>query len=479
MLKHHLLAALSCVFLTPTITLAQSLCPTGTTSDKLICMIPQLYGVNGLPVQAVSFGGAPINTHFQNVLPDSLSPLNSSIARQSAVLPLASPSSGITFSWDAAAKTFVASTESFGPILGERAETIGKHRMSLGFSYQYFKFGDLDGVSLKNLPSVFLQQDDPLINTSRICSVNGDNQTECGYIRDVIKTDNKVDLKVHQFTTFLTFGLTDRIDLSMAIPIENVRMSVFSSATIVNNLDSTGTTFAHTFPFRTGCGLDNPPTPCSEQPFSSVQDASGIGDITLRVKGTAWKGERAGLAVGADVRVPTGDSLNFLGAGAVGVRPFLVWSYRSRISPHVSAGYEVNGSSKIAGDITTGSKDKLPGELTYSVGADAWITKRLTAGFDLLGQQVFQAHRVSVTKVMEPAACEDSSGQCATGNFATPNVDPSVTQSTATYNVTYASVGAKFRPFSNLLITGNVLLKLNNGGLGAKVIPLVGLSYTF
>jgi hypothetical protein len=481
MLKHALWTILSFLFLTCGVANAQNLCPAGTASDKLVCLIPQVYGVNGLPVQAVSFGGAPISTHFQNVLPDSLSPLNSALARQSAVLPLASPSSGITFSWDPTAKVFLPSTESLGPILGERAETLGQYRVFLGFSYQYFKFGDLDGVNLNNLPSVFLQPDDPNAVPNRVCSVNGDNQTECGFIRDVIKTANSVDLKVHQFTTFVTFGLTNRIDVSMAIPIENVRMSVFSKATIIDNLDATGTTFAHTFPFRTGCGsLTTPVQPCSNQSFSSVRTASGIGDITLRVKGKAWKGERAGLALGVDVRVPTGDSLNFLGAGAAGVKPFVVWSYRSRFSPHVSVGYEVNGSSKIAGDITTGVKEKLPGRLTYSGGADVWITKRLTAGFDLVGQQVFQARRISMTSVTEPAACLDSTGQCDPAKgFANPNVDPAVTQSTGTYNVTYASVGGKFRPFSNLLITGNVLLKLNDGGLGAKAIPLVGVSYTF
>jgi hypothetical protein len=315
----------------------------------------------------------------------------------------------------------------------------------------------------------------------RTCSVNGDNQTECGFIRDVIKTDNQVQLKIQQFTTFLTFGLTDRIDLSVAIPISSLRMNVVSNATIVNNLDSTGTVFAHTFPFRPGCGtFQSPAMPCATQSFSGSRTANGIGDITLRVKGTAWKGERAGLALGVDIRTPTGDALNFLGAGATGVRPFIVWSFRSRFSPHISAGYEVNGSSQIAGNVLTGSKEKLPGEFTYSGGADTWLTKRLTTGFDIIGQQVFQARRISVTKIAEPAACIDSSGQCATGNFTSPpNIDPAVVPTTGTYNVTYVSLGGKFRPFSNLLITANVLIKLNDGGLGAKTIPLAGVSYTF
>jgi len=455
-------------------------CPSGATSAKLICMIPQIYGP-GLQIQAVNFGGAPVDDHFQTVLTSNLSPLNSAIARQSAILPLASPSSGITFSWDAAAKTFVGSTDSYGPILGERADTIGKYKVSLGFSYQYFDFSNLDGVSLKNLPSVYFQSDETNTATGDHCSLSGDSTGSCGYIRDVVTTSNRVDLKVHQFTTFVTFGLTNRIDVSAAIPIESVHMAVYSNATIVNNIDASGNVFAHTFPFRTGCGsLNVPVSPCSNQQFSSASTSSGIGDITLRVKGTAWKGEKSGLALGADFRIPTGDSLNFLGSGAVGVRPFIVWSYRARVSPHALVGFEVDGSSQIAGDVTTGVKDKLPGSLSYVIGADTWITKRVTAAFDLVGQDVFQAGRVSVKNVPEPAACLDSSGQCDPGQgFATPTNAPIVTPFVASYNSLFASVGAKFRPTSNLLILGNVLFKLNNGGLGLKAVPMIGVAYTF
>ncbi len=471
----------------PAIANAQGLCPTDATGAKLICLIPQIYDAKGgVPVEVTSQAGAPVTNNFQDAtggLVGSLRPLNSSIARQAAILPLASPSSGITFAWSAAAKAPVPSTDSYGPILGERADTIGKYRVSLGFSYQFFQFQDLDGVTLKNLPSVLLQNDDTVSVPGRTCSITGDNQTQCALIRDVVKADNRVDLRVHQFTTFITLGITDRIDFSVAIPIENVRMRMSSNTTLVNNMDSTGTVFAHTFPFRPGCGdfSTTPPTPCASESFSNTGAASGIGDLTLRVKGTASKGERSGLALGVDVRVPTGDSLNFLGAGAVGVRPFVVWSYRSRISPHASVGYEVNGSSKIAGDILTGTKDKLPSQLTYTGGADVWITKRLTAAFDFIGQQVFQAQRISPATVIEPAACADTinPGQCASGDFLMPKVDPAVAPTTGTYNVTHASLGAKFRPISNLLITGNVLIQLNNGGLGAKTIPLVGVSYTF
>jgi hypothetical protein len=445
-------------------------------SGKLICLIPEVYGVGGLTLQNKNHKG-----HFENSFVNaSATPLNSAIGIQSTLLPLASPSSGITFSWDSAAKVFSPSTDSFGPILGERAETIGRHRVFLGFSYQYFKFDALDGLNLKSgLPAVLTHQDDFDDEAPRICSVTGDNITECGFVRDVIRTNTSIDLKIHQFTTYVTFGLTDRIDVSMAIPVANVRMGVSSTASIVNN-SGFG---LHQFP-KDGCGPVDAPPSCFNDSFSNIGNAAGIGDITLRVKGMVWKGERNAVAVGTDVRVPTGDEHNFLGSGAIGVRPFAVWSYRSRISPHVLLGYEINGSSVLAGDISTGSNARLPSQVTYSGGADVWLTKRITLALDLIGQQVNGTRRLVKTTFTELPACKPFGNPAMTtcdpnDGFVAPNTDQNLSPVNGHYNITNASIGAKIKPFGNLLVTGNVLLKLNDGGLRAKVVPLVGVSYTF
>jgi hypothetical protein len=473
MFKHRLVSAsLFLIVLAGSAAWAQSVCPAGVQSDKLICVIPQVYGANGLVLQNVSaqaLGVAP----FQNGLPAALSPLNASVARQTALLPLASPSSGITFSWNEAAKVFVESTDSLGPVFSERAETIGKSRVYVGFGYEYFSFESHDGTRLNNLNAVFTQPDTfaANINGGTTCSLKPAdsvaNLGQCGFIRDVITTKNSLNLKLHQYTTFATFGVTSRIDVSMAIPIESIRMELVSDATI-RNISKTG---VHQFPDRPGC------SPCLTSTSSNSGAAAGIGDITFRVKGMAWKGEKGALALGVDVRVPTGDALNFLGAGAAGFKPFLVWSRHSRISPHAFVGYESNGSSVVAGDITTGGKQRLPGELTYSSGVDLALTKRLSAAFDVIGEQVFQAKRLSVKGFTEPLACTNPN--CT--NLVSPPApsDPDITATTGTYNLSSASLGVKTKPFSRLVITGNVMVALNKGGLRAKVVPFIGAAYTF
>jgi Putative MetA-pathway of phenol degradation len=456
---------------------AQSLCPTGIKSDKLICLIPQVFGTNGLVLPNV--GGS----HFQNTfLTSNLTALESAIGREAAILPLASPSSGFTFSWNNAAKIFVSSTDSYGPILGDRAETIGRHKLFVGSDYQFFNFNSLDGISLKSLPVSLQQPDDSVDVPGTTCSVdpNGNNSGQCGFIRDVIKTQNRVDLKIHQFTTYIGFGLTNKIDISMAIPIENIRMAITSTATIVDNSMSG----VHSFEFRSDCGsiTIDPVThlvvvhPCLNQTFSNARNASGIGDITFRVKGTAWKGEKAAVALGIDIRVPSGDPANYLGAGTSGFKPFVIWSYQSRISPHIFTGYQVNGMSILGGDVTTGTKEKLPGELSYSAGFDVWITKWFTAAVDLLGDQLFEARRIGIGSFEELPAC--TTRACTSLN-AVGNVDMTLSQTTGTFNQTNGAIGVKLRPFSTLLISSNVLLKMNSGGLRATAIPLFGLSYTF
>ena len=63
---------------------------------------------------------------------------------------------------------------------------------------------------------------------------------------------------------------------------------------------------------------------CPVAAFNNTQRASGLGDLTVRIKGTVKNSERSVIAVGIDVRVPTGNADNFLGTGAIGIKPFVV-----------------------------------------------------------------------------------------------------------------------------------------------------------
>src|SRR5205807_1484119 len=84
------------------------------------------------------------------------------------------------------------------------------------------------------------------------------------------------------------------------------------------------------------------------------------------------------------------------------VNPFVIASYKARISPHVNVGYQWNGDSILAGainpDLGTATKRHLPNQLLYTFGADTGITKRLTFDLDLVGQRIFNGYRFSAAQ---------------------------------------------------------------------------------
>jgi hypothetical protein len=460
----------------------------------LVCVFPQIFGPFGL-----SSGGASSvllpdrhQAHFENDFAAELTPINEAIGIQASQLPLASPSSGISFTYDTQLKTFVPSTEeTLGPILGERAGTIGRRRLYVAFSYQYFSFSSLDGQDTSTIPVVYRHTPFPAIPPALPACPNQTGLTglyagnPC-FVRDFISTSNSVDLRAHQYTIYMTYGITSRLDFSVAIPFLDVREDVHTNATIVpNSVAPTlpgnpfpGSVF-HQFnpPVVTSCGST---VPCLQAPFQNSGSALGISDVVFRGKYEVYKGERLGFALGTDVRVPSGDAENFLGSGSVGVRPFAVASYRARVSPHADIGYEVNGDSILAGNIVgptaTNAKGSLPDRFVYILGADVAVVKRLTAAFDFYGQRQFGVPQLVSSPFTDFGKCSDVNCTTLTPGTARPDV---TVRNNIDYNIFDASVGLKYRVAKNLVLTGNALIKLNDSGLRANVIPLVGVSYTF
>lgn len=471
----RLLASLLC--LTPFWSMAQSPCPTsvlqGTNAMKsgsLICLLPQVYGAGGLV--GVDNRGPLLSTaqfshaaHFQQSSISSFSPINSEIGIQLSQQPLAAPSSGFLFAFQGGVMTQMQ-TESFGPLLTDRAETIGRHKLYVGFSYQYFDFDNADGVNLRNFGAVFTHEPEPqLCNppNPRIPCLDG----EPIFTRDIIATQNRIDLKANQYTIVGTFGLTDKLDLSLALPILNVRMDTYSTATISN--------FEAQPPYN---GQPNhrfvvPAADPTSQPYVSQfygvfynhNSATGIGDLVFRAKYKAWQGEKSAVAVGVDLRFPSGDAYNFLGSGAWGVRPFVTYSRSGRISPHGTLGFQINSDSILASNITQAvtTKGELPNIFTYSAGADFLVMHRLSLTGDFIGLSLFSTPRISQTTYTDFAGNSHSDLSSSRGTVTQADI----------------SVGGKYNPVGKLLISANVLFILNYQGLHSKPVPLIGISYLF
>src|SRR5258708_7908116 len=267
---------------------------TTTHSDKLALVIPNLFGPAGLTLPNPNH-----NAHFDSAFQANFVPFNTALAGQLTSLPIPSPASGFTYTFDKSLGVYTSSTQSFSPILAERAETIGKDKFYFGFSYQRFRFDSIDGIDLHKVPVVFQHAfvENP------------------AFRKDIITTDNFLDIHIGQFTTFFTYGFNDRLDVSVAVPFVSASLKATSKAKIrrigTANEDCTvtSTTCAHYFNTTIG---DR-----SEEQFSDSGAAQGIGDVIVRVKGTAFRSQNAGLALGLDLRAPTGDEYDFLGSGSL------------------------------------------------------------------------------------------------------------------------------------------------------------------
>ena len=121
-------------------------------SGELASIFESVFGPSGLRVdsEAVLPDGSTHSAHFNSAFQSNFTQINIALASQLTALPLPSPASGFTYAFDADTGTFVRSTQSFGPILTDRAETIGRGRFSFGFSTQFFSFDTLEGADLAN-----------------------------------------------------------------------------------------------------------------------------------------------------------------------------------------------------------------------------------------------------------------------------------------------------------------------------------------
>jgi hypothetical protein len=418
-----------------------------TRPARLASVFADLFGPNGLVVnsEAVLPDGSTHSAHFNSAFQSNFTQFNIALASQLTSLPLPSPASGFTYRFDAATGTFVRSTQSFGPILTDRAETIGRGRFAFGFNFQHFSFDQLEGIDLSAVPSVFTHDDFQL----------------GGGRSDVVTTSSAIDVSVGQWTGALTYGLTDRLDVSLAVPVVQTSLNVISAATMRRLGTGTATTVHF---FR---DPDAPDGIGSNRSFDAGGSASGLGDLIVRVKGAVMREGPRGLAVGLDMRMPTGDERNLLGSGAFGVKPFLAYSGSySRVSPHVNLGYQWNGSSVLAGDVETGEKDDLPDQLLYAFGADIGVTDKFSVTTDILGRRAINSPRVRI----EPFTAVGTTGSTTFDDIAIFH---------ESFWASSAAVGFKANLRGRLLVDFNLRFTLGTNGLTDRVTPLLGIEYGF
>jgi len=409
---------------------------------ELSRIFTELYGPNGLVVNSLASlaGGVSHSAHFNSGFESEFSQFGTALTGQIVSLPLPAPASGFTYQFDPGLGVFTRSTSSFGPILAERADTIGARRVSIGFAYQRLAFDSIENIDLQSVPAVFTH----------------DNAELRGGREDVITTVNSIDSKVSRSAAFITYGVTNDLDVSIAVPYITTDIVVTSDATVRR----IGTTTPEIHFFR---AVDD--SIGDRRIYTAFGHASGIGDITIRMKQAIKKSPKNGIALGIDLRLPTGDENNLLGTGAPAVQPFAAWSATyGTFAPHINLGYQWNGSSTLAGDIEAGVSADLPDVAVYALGAVVSVHPRVTLALDVLGRYIIDSPRV---RLEDFVALDGHS------------VFPNIAFDTGSINELSSAVGLKINVAGRLLLNTNLLMRLNSEGLRDKISPLVGIEYAF
>ena len=421
--------------------------------------------------------GNPTHGGSQAVsIPDSgaigaVEAFNDRLRSQFANFPLGSSSAGFTYTYNEQLGTYTRRSGSFGPAFTERAVTIGRGQRSVGVNFQRTSFDSFGGESLGDRSITFYL---PHTDCCNAAAPPPSNLTP-GFEGDLIEAALELKASTNTFAFFANVGVTDKLDIGVAVPVSHVSMEANVRARIIR-LASAATPLVHTFVQ----GQD-----VSEQTFAESGDATGIGDIVVRSKYNFVQSGGNGLAAAVDLRLPTGDSDNLLGLGTTQAKLYLIWSQsHERFSPHVNVGFTASGRGDY--DVTAAGYTPLgvSDEFNYAGGIEFAVNPQLTVIADVLGRTLIDAGKVeAATKTFQFRQGAASPG---TTPLETSTVNPltnapyrQLALTSGHLNLTLGSAGVKYNPFPNVLLSGNVLFPLSDAGLRDSLTVAFGVDFAF
>ncbi|HEY7029658.1 MAG TPA: hypothetical protein VH438_18725 [Gemmatimonadales bacterium] len=363
--------------------------------------------------------------------------LSGAIAAAVSSFPVSTATSAVTFRFEGGRP--VREIRSAGPIFGERVQTLGKGRLLLGVNLTAISFNSVRGVPLDNVTFNFTHQ-----NTSRGSFFPQDSALGSpAFENDVIAVNTSINFNLQTALVFLTYGLSDRIDLGVELPLVHS--------------DLNGGSIAHVTPFTN-------PTPhffgTSANPSllagSSIDgSATGIGDVGARLKVNLGGSDRGAFGILVDGRFPTGNEDDFQGSGEYAVRGLGIVSGRfGNFSPHLNAGYLWR------------SGKSLTDAVLATAGFDQLMAPWATLAVDLITQW-----QVGTNPLVLPG----------TVTFTTPylrHVQPTNIPDRDD-DLIDGSVGFKFLIGNQLILVTNALVPLNSGGMRANWAGTIGIERTF
>lgn len=286
-------------------------------AESLLDTLERVIPTDGILVRTDTHQG-----HFSNSALNTLAPVLLELSASAGDFPAISTTPGFTYRYDPALGAFERTSASLGSIFVERADTIGKGRFDVGAAYSFISFETLNGEDLDGFSVV--ADHDPLASPP-----DAD--------RDKMRiTLAPFNLRSHVVSVFGTYGITDRWDVNVLLPIVHTALEVGRTDQIQGVIDPSTNEPFHSF--RNGSLMR------TIGPDSN--DATGVGDLLLRTKYRFLDSRIADLAAGFTLRVPTGNEDNFQGTGDVIVTPSFIASRSfGRHDVHLALGIDADASN--------------------------------------------------------------------------------------------------------------------------------------
>ncbi len=379
------------------------------------------------------FGGNPqVGTGLgQNIVggasPDLVG-LTQSIAQGikafSSQLPVPAASAGYTYEFDEELDLWLRTSESLGPLFTQRAQTLGAGKFAVSASYSFVHFDTFFKTPTNRVVSI------SPVGQQILAETPAGNQFP-QIADDVIELKLNFDVDVHNVFFFLSYGITDKWDAQLAVPLVAIRFQGDATAKIKDpNGDSSVDGSLSRVEFDpNNQGFRDPLT---LQEFFD-EDTVGIGDIYLRTKYHFLSARQyyVDLAAVGTLTIPTGGSDNFRGFEDPTFTPQLIVSRNLPfVAPHLNVGYSFR------------SRDD-GSQVNWAAGADLRVASWLTLTPDFLGLH---------------------------------DTDTSAPVKTDIYQY---SMGFKVNPWRQLVLAANFQFPLNRDGLRANVIYTGQIEYTF
>ena len=457
-----------------------------TSAPRLSELLPDLI-LRGITLPRPTTAELSHEAHFSPVDSNELTNpavgivtnFNKSMISQLSTFPLGSSSGGFTYTFDESLGTFRRASSSFGPAFAERATTIGRGKLNAGITYQHTPYQTFEGQRLEDGSIKFYLRHQECCSPGTGGGGGGGGGGAGGgsgptlqpngtrlsppFEGDLIEASLSMEATTDTVAFFGNYGLTDRWDVALAVPIVRVDLEASVRATIIR-LATPGSPLTHTFEAGN--------TQATERTFLEGGTATGLGDVLVRTKYRFLSFGGGGLAAAVDVRLPTGDQEQLLGAGTQ-FKGFLIASGGAgRFAPHFNIGYTaVNGEVGSSGLLAElGGTAPIPDEINYAMGMEFVAHPRVTIIGDVVGRTLRQAGRLELTS-------KSFQYQGAT-SVQTATFDEFDTRA-GNLNLVLGAVGFKFNPTGALLFSANVLFPLTDAGLRSRVTTVFGLDYAF